>query len=453
MLLHEAASDLDLSKVSVAIDRAHGDSLGGRLCVVDVSVAGKDLRLASVYAPVDPGMRKLFFESLTNSKVLTKHTIAQGDWNCVEDVSVDVSYLDGSSPATYPNLQGNALHSLMSSVGLADPLRLFHGDLHKDFTRRGRTVCTRLDRFYAPQYNSLWRWTKVETHPTFWRDHDNPSDHLAVQAEIEWANDRKPTQADRRIDPRIFLLPEVRDTVEEIWKQVYSSFPPSVHGEAKAFVRAKETVAEYLLNRSYELSPAKLEISKMEDTLKLLHLRASTHPTTRLLDIIAKKEREWKEAKAANQGSVWWNYIVSLGEEVSSKVFYRRFRAKLANSDFSSIHVTPDWNEPDKKDPPTADPDLVAAEQAKYYKHLFGSKPSVRPERMLELLKGQRINPSRANRNEEPITEPQVRTAIRKLAKGKAPGPDALPAEFYQQFEGLIIGPLFRTIEEPLTQG
>ena len=201
------------------------------------------------------------------------------------------------------------------------------------------------------------------------------------------------------------------------------------------------------------LSPAKLEIRKMEDTLKLLHLRASTHPTTRLLDIIAKKEREWKEAKAANQGSVWWNYIVSLGEEVSSKVFYRRFRAKLANSDFSSIHVTPDWNEPDKKDPPTADPDLVAAEQAKYYKHLFGSKPSVRPERMLELLKRQRINPSRANRNEEPITEPEIRTAIRKLAKGKAPGPDALPAEFYQQFEGLIIGPLFRTIEESLTQG
>ena len=70
-------------------------------------------------------------------------------------------------------------------------------------------------------------------------------------------------------------------------------------------------------------------------------------------------------------------------------MFYRRFRAKLANSDFSSIHVTPDWNEPDKKDPPTADPDSIAAEQAKYYKHLFGSKPSVRPERMLELLKGQ----------------------------------------------------------------
>ena len=173
-----------------------------------------------------------------------------------------------------------------------------------------------------------------------------------MKAEIEWANDRKPTKADRRIDPRIFLLPEVRDTVEEIWKQVYRSFPPSVHGEAKAFVHAKETVAEYLLNRSYVLSPAKLEVRKMEDTLKLLYLRASTHPTTRLLDIIAKKEREWKEAKAANQGSVWWNYIVSLGEEVSSKVFYRRFRAKLANSDFSSIHVTPDWNEPDKKDPP-----------------------------------------------------------------------------------------------------
>ena len=39
------------------------------------------------------------------------------------------------------------------------------------------------------------------------------------------------------------------------------------------------------------------------------------------------------------------------------------------------------------------------------------------------------------------------------MQKGKAPGPDALPAEFYQQFEGLIIGPLFQTIEESLAQG
>ena len=84
-----------------------------------------------------------------------------------------------------------------------------------------------------------------------------------MQAEIEWANDRKPTKADRRIDPRIFLLSEVRDTVEEIWKQVYRRFPPSVHGEVKAFVHAKETVAEYLLNRPYVLSPAKLEVRKM----------------------------------------------------------------------------------------------------------------------------------------------------------------------------------------------
>ena len=43
---------------------------------------------------------------------------------------------------------------------------------------------------------------------------------------------------------------------------------------------------------------------------------------------------------------------------------------------------------------------------------------------------------------EAPVTETEVRKAIRSMANGKSPGPDQLPVEFYKEFEDLIADPL-----------
>ena len=114
---------------------------------------------------------------------------------------------------------------------MEDPFRLLHGDSGRDYTRRGATVWTRLDRFYSPKYNSPFRWTRIESDPVFFRGHANASDHLAVKASVEWATTRKPTKADRRIDPRIFKEPMIRETVEMIWRDTHkrlSDLSPSL---------------------------------------------------------------------------------------------------------------------------------------------------------------------------------------------------------------------------------
>ena len=68
--------------------------------------------------------------------------------------------------------------------------------------------------------------------------------------------------------------------------------------------------------------------------------------------------------------------------------------------------MTPDWLSPEVKAGVTTDPPVIARELLSYYKMLFGPKPSVRPGRMLALLREKQINQSRAKRMEEPDEPP-----------------------------------------------
>ena len=69
----------------------------------------------------------------------------------------------------------------------------------------------------------------------------------------------------------------------------------------------------------------------------------------RMRIIEMQTEEELSAARKAETKTGWWAYMASLKEEVSSKQFYRMFKAKLSNSDFSSLFITPNWFEPELK--------------------------------------------------------------------------------------------------------
>ena len=451
LLIREAA---DLTIGSTVADRSTGDTLGGRVCAVDVTIAATAARLVSVYAPVAPAPRAAFLSSLEGSGVLRACAICMGDWNCVEDPSVDVSYLDGSPSSAYKNEHGNTLATLMNTKGLADPFRTLHGRDAHDYTRRGSTVWTRLDRLYTPAYNSFLRWTSIHADPTFYRGHDHASDHLALIATCEWTRQRLPTKGDRRIDPRIFSIPEVRDQVRQLWLRTYYLYDPKILGHAKVWNKAKETVVEYLLDKSYEKSPAKIKIAELEDRVYFLHSVCNrSGPTPALHTRIQKAEADLMAAKKEVKSSVWWDYIRSLGEEVSSKIFYRQFKNKFSNNDISSLHSTPDWNDPDVRGAPVDDSKEIADELEKYYKYLFNRKFSKNADRMLGLLRSNRVPKSKAKSMDSPLEDTELTSAIRRMHRGKSSGPDKLPVEFYQDFEDLVTCPLLEVLKEALSKG
>ena len=51
------------------------------------------------------------------------------------------------------------------------------------------------------------------------------------------------------------------------------------------------------------------------------------------------------------------------------------------------------------------------------------------------------------------INDKAARAALRSMAKGKSPGPDRLPAEFYHAFEQIILDDFVRMITESLHRG
>ena len=92
---------------------------------------------------------------------------------------------------------------------------------------------------------------------------------------------------------------------------------------------------------------------------------------------------------------------------------------------------------------------------AGFYEALMCEKPcdmnAARP--MLETLSSNPIPKKAAASIEGAITEKEVRTSIRSMAKGKACGPDGLHAEFYRTHENLLLDFLTHTFNEMHAEG
>jgi len=144
----------------------------------------------------------------------------------------------------------------------------------------------------------------------------------------------------------------------------------------------------------------------------------------------------------------WWAYISSLSEEVSSKIFYRKFKAKFSNSDISSLHVTPDWYHPDQKHTSVDTNAGIVAELTAYYRWLFRRKDSVNSQPLLDELEKRRLSNKSRESLEKDVTVSEVRKTIRTLGRGKSPGPDLLTAEFYITFEDLVAEDLTEVLME-----
>ena len=119
----------------------------------------------------------------------------------------------------------------------------------------------------------------------------------------------------------------------------------------------------------------------------------------------------------------WWAYVCSLGEEVSSKQFYRKFKAKFSNPDISSLHVTPNWDQPDTRAPPTTTNEGISSELTKYYKWLFRRKDSVSPLPLLNELEKRKLSKATSAKLERDNTDHEIKASpshVRPEARGRS---------------------------------
>ena len=193
--------------------------------------------------------RVSFYNDLNGKNLIDSSTICQGDFNCVPTPGLDSANLRET------NAGATECAKLMEDAGLMDVYRLVHGNKRGGFTRTTDETQRRLDRLYAAEYNSEWRWVAVDADPLYFRHSKYKSDHLAVSAYVEWSGARKRAPCEARIKTELFKVQEVRDTVTQLWKAAYQHAPPSEHGEQRPYQIAKKAVAEYLLEKSKEPGP------------------------------------------------------------------------------------------------------------------------------------------------------------------------------------------------------
>jgi len=436
-------------------DHSTGDTIAGRVCAVECTLGDKGCRLVSMYGPSAARSRIEFFNRVSRTKVLTKNTICAGDLNCVPNVAKDVSHSAAKAGATYPNVGGRKCEETFLEAGLTDIFRLIRGD-EREYTRYEEDVQTRIDRFYAAAYSSDWRWPTIKTDTSFFRGTSHKakrSDHLAVFAEIEWIGDRKKTVAERSIRRELLRDPEVQEGVRTRWQAVYAQFPPEANGWASTWELAKEAVTEYLLEMSARPSDIYIALQCASAEANMLYkVLNSKGPSAMITAKLTQAEDEVGRLNKELHNNDWKIHTRVRKEEESSKEFHRLFKARHTSRDISSMHITPNWNDPQPTGITTTNKG-VARQCRKYYEWLFAAKSSEKADRLLDLLKRKQISSLMKSRMDKPFELQELQRAIRGMAEGKSPGPDKLPAEFYQEFEDLITEGLQHMIEECLDTG
>ena len=221
-----------------------------------------------------------------------------------------------------------------------------------------------------------------------------------------------------------------------------------------AWEYAKQTVAAMLIDatkqRKLHRCDRKAHLRSILD--HLVATASSVGPSARFHSVKQTLEKQVATARdpeaCPEVKHGYWAYLSSLGEEVMSKRFLRKFKARFSNSDISSLHVTPDWTKPTIRDGVTSTPAAILEELQSYYTHLFRSRPSVDSEPLLELLREKSLPTEVSSKIEGKITMEEVKLAIRRMGKAKSPGPDLLAAEFYQTFLDLVAEPLTTVLNE-----
>ena len=437
--------------------------LGGRVTTAEVTILGQRLQLASVYAPVSGTARGSFIRGLRSLRILNRNMIVQGDFNCVPDVSVDVRHAEGST-STYPNTHAATLETLMARHGLQDVWRTYAGRSARQFTRQGSTVFTRLDRFYAAGHARQWVWVEVGIDASFCRETWNP-DHFAVTATIEPLQKSKSKPKEGRIDPDILRLPYVRRGVHEIWTAVYSNNKTCEAGHARVWEAFKRQVHAFLVGATMDSKAEKRgepgKVAALQQQIqKLAEDAVVDRPSAARVQKVQELHAKLKEAQAKAQparGASAWARVMR--EELSSRLFYKQFKARHANQNINSIYTVKDWRNP--ADHPTeawgedhtCRGGDVLQECTKYYTWLYGRKESKRPERLLAHLRKRQISESHRRMCDATITVPEVRTAVLRCGNNKSPGPDCLPAEFYKEFLDLIDTELAAVLNEAADNG
>ncbi|KAM7286924.1 hypothetical protein ISCGN_030625 [Ixodes scapularis] len=404
----------------------------GRLLTVDVVHKGKVLRIANVYAPVDCRERNLFFRNLDFYLQGRRELVLAGDFNCVLDQAKDS--LGGTQK--HQPWKAKGLRQLVTSCSLVDAWTHLHGNVPGyTFSAQGRSV--RLDRFYvtgalvgALQDCEVMPVGSAAAYVT---------DHQAVVLEMELAPGVGRQATLWRLNTRLLQDEEVVKHVRTFIKKTletkqldlcwWDEFTTEITevfkawGRRRAAERRQEVaVLQWGMRNLRRLgldTPAKIEaytelqtefqqllMSRVSEQGPISSCRSSCRPPPRV-SLAAKLKSEPQAITELNGAS---GTLLTSQQEVEE-------------------------------------------ECRRYYKCLYTERPVDETlwKKLCDPLP--RLTNRQAEGLDVAVTRKECWEALSSLAKGKAPGPDGLPVEFYLKFWDLLADPLVKIYQMSIEEG
>ena len=417
----------------------------GRLASVQVNINDIKTEITSVYLSAQAAPRRNQIKKIKDDRLIKRESIVGGDFNCVTSSNLDVAHYNNQT--VYANTGGREWAALTAHLGLVDTHRQFHGNKRGGYTRITPTVATRIDRLYASKYNTHWRWTHVAPDDTLLPI--NTTDHLPLVAKVETAPPRPPSEHEMKIDVSLYEENWVRGLVTKTWISLEAERPQDQFGAGEAYSHAKQGVAKLLRDLTNKKRKNKYPTTLIKKQIQfIIQPIDALGPSPALLARRDHFHSELHKVENARKMDSKTAYNTTQHEERMSTQFFKRFKSRLANSDISSLHITPDWDNPDQRNGIATDTPKVVEELTNYYSHLFAPKPSEEPEPLLEALRAAPLSNQERDLLEQEITHQEVEKALDSMAKGKAPGPDGLGAEFYHKFKTFLTPRLLAVFKE-----
>ena len=400
--------------VNIHIDTYNYD-YEGRIICADITLSNTKLRLLNVYAPNIPCERRIFIKNLHAYLITSREIIMGGDWNCVENLSLDK--LGGD---IYRGNDGaNELIQLKQDFFLKDIFRTRYPK-RKLFSFRKGPIHVRLDRFYIS--DTLIQWVKdIKYTPC------TMSDHYYVDLLFN-----EITRDHNQYGPgywkcNVSLLsdPELYKEIEDIY---HLEFKNEFIKDGEWWEKWKRAFCKIIVKFSRQNSnKLKAEIKRLEENLRQFVAFSKSDNDFFTPYVHQIKELNHLIVQKLN-GSFVRSRVQFLEEyEKPTRFFLRTERIHAKNRTITEV-LQGDSSLTD------SDSNINACRQ--YYLELYTEEP-VDNHAVTDFLYSTnlpRVPPDLYQQCEGDLTYEEGFDAIKLMKNGKTPGSDGLPAEFYKRF-------------------
>lgn len=384
----------------------------GRIVALKTRIEEKELNIVNIYAPTVPVERKRFFQELWKYLTGVDNIILGGDFNCIPDPKVDKIGGDPNSGTV-----GMAeLQTLTSLLQITDIWR-DKNPSQQTFTWHNRNYNqqSRLDRWYVPQKNA--ETTSVYVHACPF------SDHSAVELQLQPLDERRTGPGVWKLNTSLlqdeYFTHEIRSFLRS-WRTQRPKYNNMADWWDAGKIKIKSIAVKHSVRKAKSAKKKEKELLS-----QLSKLTQKPKPDVQAIDKLKDEIRQLTDKRlqgARIRSRAAW---AEKGEK-STGFFFSLERKKQPRNTITELTTATGQVKTDLD---------ILAETQKYYQVLFNDEPTNAEDQVWLINQlDTKLTQTTKTSCEGPLTEKECSEAIKKMAKNKSPGPDGLPAEFFQVF-------------------